>query len=64
MITTTLFENGNEYQLTYKKVEAMEPAKEHFTMNGEICQIVSKVQVNEITITEEMSTMPLKRPGL
>ena len=64
MITTTLFENGNEYQLTYKTVEAVEPAKEHFNLNGKICQVVSKVQVNEITVTEEMSTMPLNRQAV
>lgn len=64
MITTTLFENGNEYQVTYKVVEAVEPAKQHFTLNGKICQVISKVQVNDVTITEEMATMPLMRPGL
>ncbi len=55
MKTTTLCENGNVYTLTFKEVLQEIIGKNHFTLNGKLHTVISKIKINKITITDEMS---------
>lgn len=66
MKTTTLFEKGNTYDLTYQKSKKRELGKVYISIDGECYKVISKVQTNEVTVTDEMSenVKPLNRQSI
>lgn len=55
METMKLYENGNVYELTFKPVLQEIDGKKHFRLNGKLHTVISKIRINEITVTDEMS---------
>lgn len=56
MKTTTLCENGNTYQITYKEVEDkhVNPKNNYITIDSELFEVISKIQTDESAVTESM----------
>jgi len=56
MKTTTLCENGNTYQITYKEVEdkPVNPKNNYITIDSELFEVISKIQTDESAVTESM----------
>lgn len=55
-MTTTMYENGNTYQLTYKEVDdkPVNPESDYITINSHLFEVISKVQINDFTVPESM----------
>lgn len=56
MKTTTLCENGNTYQITYKEVEniPVNPENNYITIDSELFEVISKIQTDESAVPESM----------
>jgi len=54
-MNTTMYENGNTYEVKLLKVKTIAPGHKYVRADGELFQIISKVQTNSETITDEMS---------
>lgn len=55
MKTTTLYENGDTFKITYKRAETKEPNKNYIYIDEVLHEVVSKVKTNSIAITNKMS---------
>lgn len=55
METTIIYENGNTFNLNYKVAKFKEPNKTYFYIDNVLCEVISKVKTNTITITDKMS---------
>lgn len=52
MKTTTLYENGDTFELTYKRTESKEPNKNYIYIDKVMHEVISKVKTNTINVTE------------
>lgn len=52
MKTTTLYENGNTFEVTYKTATEKEPNKNYIYIDEVLHEIISKVKTNTINVTE------------
>lgn len=52
METTTLYENGNTFEITYKRAETREPNKNYIYINKVLHEVISKIKTNKINVTE------------
>ncbi len=52
MKTTTLYENGDTFEITYKRAEIKEPNKNYIYIGEVLHEVISKVKTNTITVPE------------
>lgn len=52
MKTTTLYENGNTFELIYKRAETKEPNKNYIYIDEVLHEVISKLKTNTINVTE------------
>ena len=55
MKTTILYENGNTFRLTYRPAIDNDLTKKYFSIGENIFEVVSKIKLNNVTITEQIS---------
>lgn len=53
--TTTLYENGDAFEITYKRAETKEQNKTYISINDVLNEVISKVKINSITATDKIS---------
>lgn len=54
-MTTTMYENGNTFQVKLQKATTIDPGKNYIKVDGEPFEVISKVRTNTVTITDQMS---------
>jgi uncharacterized membrane protein len=52
METTTLYENGDTFEITYKRAETREPNKNYIYINEVLHEVISKIKTNTINVTK------------
>lgn len=54
-MATTLYKNGNTYEVELEKANEIIEGNQYITVDGKPYRVISEVQTNSETITEEMS---------
>ena len=62
MNTTTFYENGDTFEITYKRVTEKKPNKNYILIDEILHEVISKEKINITTITDKMSLNVL--PGV
>ncbi|WP_312763073.1 hypothetical protein [Epilithonimonas sp.] len=52
MKTITLYENGDSFEITYKRAETKEPNKNYIYIDEVLHEVISKVKTNIFNVTE------------
>lgn len=52
MKTTTLYENGDTFEITYKRAETKEPNKNYIYIDEVLQEVISKVKTNTINVKQ------------
>ncbi|WP_209390564.1 hypothetical protein [Chryseobacterium sp. RR2-3-20] len=52
MTTTTLYQNGDTFEITYKIAETKEPNKNYIYIDDVLHEVISKIKTNEFNVTE------------
>lgn len=52
MKTTTLFENGDTFEITYKRAETKNPKKKYIFIDEVLHEVTSKVKTNTINVNK------------
>ena len=52
IITTTLYENGDTFEVTYKRATEKEPKKNYVYVDEVLHEVISKVKTNTFNVSE------------
>lgn len=52
MEKTTLYENGNTFELTYKRTETREPNRNYILIDDVLHEVIRKVKTNTINVNK------------
>ncbi|MCJ8498552.1 hypothetical protein MVI27_09790 [Chryseobacterium salipaludis] len=50
--TTTLYENGDAFQLKYRYAKEKQPGKSYIDIDGQPAEVISKIKLNDTNTTE------------
>lgn len=57
MKTTTLYENGDTFEITYKRTTEKEPNKNYILIDDVLHEVISKTKTNTINVNEQNNSI-------
>ena len=52
METTIIYENGDAFEITYKRAVSKEQNKTYFYIDNVLCEVINKIKTNTINVND------------